>query len=263
MKAIDYSAFSTGNVAVPVETLHRIRLLSPNDMLLNIPGAWHGATAYDAARQSIRNGREAGFTHSASYTVLNMRPGRESVERAQAAIGDEWDNLSFLAIDVELETTPDIVAEAFDTAINMGARPVMYTAKWAWDQFMASTNAFGQWELWNAFYDNDPDLDFANHPFGSWPVTKLAGEQYTNTTEVDGIGFDFNQFDDAWVNGKPLSPAGGLQALVKAWQDSMIDLTVGQASLIQDPFNMVRLALHSIYVSRRTSDWKALLEPGK
>lgn len=258
MKAIDYSAFSTGRKAVPVATFQKIRSMFPSgDMLLNIPGGWHGQSGYLQARQSIVNARDAGFTRHATYTAINMLPGRTSVERAQQAVGNEWENLSFIGIDVELATTPDIIREACETAQKMGVRPVIYTAKWAWNQFMADTTDFKDLPLWNAFYDNDPDIDFPRFPFGGWVLEKLCGEQYTNTTNIDGNGFDFNWFSDAFVDEVAEPP--GLPALVQAWKDDMAGLAVNAASLIHTPFDAVRLALHAIYTARRTEAWKALL----
>lgn len=263
MKAIDYSRFSTGNQPVPVATFQKIRsLFAGNDMLLNIPGAWHGGIGYDGARQSIVNGRNAGFVHAATYTAINTLPGRIAVEKAQAHVGNEWDNLAFIGIDVELNTTPAIIADACATAQQMGVRPVVYTAHWAWHQFMQNRQDSFGCALWNAFYDNNPDFDFANYPFGTWTLADVAGEQYTNTTHVDGLGFDFNQFRDDFIVVPPPPPIPAphpLALLVEAWKTDMADIAVNAASLIHTPLDTTRLALHSIFTSRRTSAWKALI----
>lgn len=259
MKAVDYSAFSTGG-PVPVPVFQQLRSMFPSgDMLLNIPGGWHGAVGYPGARQSIINGREAGFTHAATYTAINHRPGRFAVEKAQQAVGNEWENLSFIGIDIELPTTPDIINEACAVAVEMGVRPVIYTARWAWHQFMANTQDFAEWPLWNAFYDFDPDVDFAGNRYGGWGLNALCGEQYTNTTQVGGFGFDFNYFADGFVKAEDTPAVPPLVALVEAWKKDMADLAVNAADLIHTPFDTLRLALHSIYTSRRTADWKSLL----
>jgi hypothetical protein len=263
VKAIDYSSFSTGNAPVPVATFQKIRsLFAGNDMLLNIPGAWHGASGYSGARQSIVNGRQAGFTHAATYTAINSRHGRESVERAQSFIGNEWDNLAFIGIDVELPTNSDIVNDAIVAARAMGVEPFVYTAHWAWHQFMQNRKEFGNVPLWNAFYDNNPDFDFPNYPFGAWTLAGVAGEQYTNTTHVDGLGFDFNQFHDAAIVPPPPPPVPAphpLTVLVESWKTDMADIAVNAASLIHTPLDTLRLALHSIYTAKRTSAWKAII----
>jgi hypothetical protein len=259
VKSVDYSAFSTGWTAVPVATFQKIREVSGSDMLLNIPGGWHGAVDYPQARLSIINAREAGFTHHATYTALNTLPGKISVEKAQAVVGNEWEHLSFIGIDVELETTPDIVLDACHAAVAMGVRPVVYTAKWAWDQFMAGNLSFSDFWLWNAFYDNDPDIDFARFPFGGWALDKVAGEQYTNTTTINGMGFDFNWFSDSFVTLAPASTVPPLVQLVEAWKKDMADLAVNAADLIHTPFDVLRLALHTIYTDRRNIAWASLL----
>ena len=258
IKAIDYSGFSTNWTAVPVATFQKIREVSGPDMLLNIPGGWHGAVDYPQARLSIINAREAGFTHHATYTALNTLPGKTSVEKAQAAVGNEWDSLSFIGIDVELETTPGIIQEACETALAMGVRPVVYTAKWAWDKFMADAIDFATLPLWNAFYDDDPDIDFIRFSFGGWALDKLAGEQYTNTTTINGMGFDFNWFRDNFVLNEP-TEFDGLVGLVTAWKKDMADLAVNAADLIHTPFDVLRLALHTIYTDRRNIAWATLL----
>lgn len=261
MKAIDYSHFSTGG-PVPVSVFQKIRsMFASGDMLLNIPGAWHGAQGYPGARQSIINGRDAGFTHSATYTAINMRPGRESVERAQQFIGNEWDRLSFIGIDVELPTTPGIINDACVTAAAMGVKPFIYTAHWAWHQFMQNRQEFQQHGLWNAFYDQNPDFDFGHYPFGAWTLAGVAGEQYTNTTQVGGYGFDFNEFRDSAIVPVPAPnpPVHPWVALVEAWKTDMANLAVNAADLIHTPLDTTRLALHSIYTSRRTEAWKVLV----
>jgi hypothetical protein len=260
MKAIDYSSFSTGG-PVPVSVFNTIRAMFPSgDMLLNIPGAWHGSSGYAGARQSILNGRDAGFQHSATYVVVNQRPGKETVERAQGFIGaDEWSKLSFAAIDVELGTKPEIVGDAFLAIAQSGIRPVIYTSKYMWSLYMADTTAFSDLPLWNALYDNDSDYDFARYPYGGWNIRQLGGEQYTNTTLVSGYGFDFNQFRDEFVKAEPAPVGDPLALLVQAWRDDMALLAVNAADLIHTPFDKLRLALHSIYTARRTADWKALL----
>jgi len=259
MKAVDYSSFSTGQ-PVPVSVFQTIRSFSPHDMLLNIAGAWHGGSGNPWARQSLINGREAGFSHSATYTALNMQSGRTSVERALQFVGDdEWDKLAFIGIDVELPTTPDIIAEACAAARQMVMRPVIYTAKWAWQQFMVNSPLFAEWPLWNAFYDDDPDIDFANNRYGGWSLSALIGEQYTNTTYVGRLGFDFNYFADGFVKAEDAPQVPPLVALVEAWKTDMANLAVNAADLIPTPLDTLRLALHSIYTSRRTEDWKSLL----
>ena len=263
MKAIDYSAFSAGG-PVPVATFRKIRSLFPSgDMLLNIPGAWHGLSGYTGAWQSIRNAREAGFTHHATYVAINSMAGRESVEQAQAYIGNEWENLAFIGIDVELPTTPTIVHDACVAAMEMGVRPVIYTARWAWFKYMADTSLFNGRPLWNAFYDNDPDIDFAHYPYGGWELGKLAGEQYTGTMQVDGYGFDFNHFRDEFVTAGSPPAVPPLVALVDAWKRDMADLAVNAADLIHTPGDLFRLDLHTIFTERRAADWKALLAKAK
>jgi hypothetical protein len=189
-----------------------------------------------------------------------MRAGRESVERAQQFIGNEWDNLAFIGIDVELPTTVAIIRDACETAIRMNVTPFLYTAHWAWHQFMTNTQEFGNVPLWNAFYDHNPDFDFGHYPFGGWSLARVAGEQYTNTTQVGGFGFDFNEFRNEAIVPVPDTPGvPPLVALVEAWKSDMANLAVNAADLIHTPLNTTRLALHSIYTSRRTEAWKVII----
>lgn len=48
--------------------------------------------------------------------------------------------------------------------------------------------------LWNAAWDNSPDIDYSRHPFGGWTEQDLIGEQWSGGTHVGGQFVDRNSF---------------------------------------------------------------------
>lgn len=66
------------------------------------------------------------------------------------------------------------------------------TAGWFWKSVMQNTDVFAKQgrKLWNAWYDEDPDID--GLPFGGWTKDDVAIEQYQGTTTVAGQSVDLD-----------------------------------------------------------------------
>lgn len=273
MKAFDGSRYSFGNVVVPVpvlEELHRPVANHGYGCDLAIIGSWHGGSeGYDAAEQTLVNCRVVGLL-TATYIALSpSMSGRESVDEGRRRCGNEWGLLKFVAVDAEtIGVTAAHVRDAVQAILEYGGTPVVYTAHYIWRQMMGDDSTeFSGLPLWNAYYDDDPDIDYQKLPYGGWTIAKLAGEQYTNTTDIaGGVAVDFSVFSDEWIlsltQGIPDTDfAGTVKALREAWGKDMADLAVNAADLIQTPFDTTRLALHDLYTQNRDGAWKRFLNP--
>src|SRR3972149_5176193 len=78
-----------------------------------------------------------------------------------------------------------------NTAAGRGA-DVLYTARWFWTGHMGDSKdaRWRRFKLWNAYYDGDPDIDFASAPYGPGAASELVGEQYQGTTQLGGASVD-------------------------------------------------------------------------
>jgi len=88
-----------------------------------------------------------------------------------------------------IEKAEAYVAEArpdLEIGINTGA--------WWWADFTANTEAFAHLPLWSAYYDNEPDIDFAQLPYGGWRAPAI--EQYQGTVETCGLNTDRNVINE-------------------------------------------------------------------
>lgn len=142
---------------------------------------------------------------------LNSQPWRDpSVihEDAISVAGPYWDLMQMVANDVEIhdpvpnETQIRGTQNLLESA---GKRAPIYTAKWFWEGHLG--NPKWSWlagsKLWNAFYDGDPDVDFARFPYGPWTQASVVGEQYVGTTNIGGAQFDLNFFDLDYLQAQP------------------------------------------------------------
>ena len=167
-----------------------------------VVGSWHGVDANHFAFQNLDHARLAGFL-TATYIVLNALDGAEAVKRAAAACGSEWEQLKFVALDIEVDgVTWGIIADA-KAAIGRvlpKAKVCIYTGSWFWRGHL-NNPTWGidlSLPLWDSRYDGQPDLAFPD-PYGCW--TELIGRQYQGTNKALGFSTDLSVFDSAWING--------------------------------------------------------------
>jgi len=84
--------------------------------------------------------------------------------------------------------------EALFTCREIGATPGIYTAKWFWNGYMAQTQAFREFPLWVAEYDNQATMDWSGlpyyGPFGGWDAPTIR--QFSNSVGVAGVYCDLN-----------------------------------------------------------------------
>lgn len=266
----DTSRYATGNLTVPTSMLEHLRATKKVELF--IPGAWHGAEGYDSVGPSLRNARNLGM-RSATYVAHTQRGhGADDVLQAYQRIGEtEWRSLSFVALDMEWGTpgtnpavaNMDDLLAGIDKCLTLNARPCLYTAAWWWKGHFGNPNIPVGLPVWNAFYDNDPDYDFASYPYGG-PGVKLIGEQHTNSTSISAPGgpsmsFDFNAFEKDWIDAFPVTTPNGLALLAKAWQDDMADTIKQAAALHAGGINPVALALFGFRQQDKAQAWAKLI----
>ena len=86
--------------------------------------------------------------------------------------------------DTSFDTTPEIRSEALGKALAACNMPVgIYTAKWYWDWYMGFTEAYKDYPLWVAQYDNVNNLDFVK--FGGWVSCEI--KQTVGDTQLNGV----------------------------------------------------------------------------
>lgn len=244
MRGADFSKFSTDNQPVSSAAL---MAMAHDGIKVIVPGAWSGDEAYDGTHDTLKNAGD-GF-HRGVYTVLNMsKSGVFSADAAKWMCGDQWANLAFCALDVELATDEQHIGAAIDEVRTLGQKPVIYTSNAMWQY----GETFKDVPLWTAQYEVGLPLLL----YGGWNLGSVMGHQYQNTTQAYGIGVDFSNFADEFFAP---DAASALAVLHDAWSHDMADLTAGAYSLESTPGDTTRLALYEIYVQNRATAWKQLI----
>lgn len=158
---------------------------------------WTGTLSPEPARENLRDARLEGFV-TAGYAVVNRLLAATTLERALAAAGDEWPRLAAVFIDVEVDGVREAtIRDSLEAVSAAGKRAAIYSARWFWAGHLGDP----QWpwllgyRIWNAYYDGEPDLDFERAPWGPWSAANVAGEQYTGTTNIEGVDVDLDRFD--------------------------------------------------------------------
>ena len=168
---------------------------------------WTGNQQPSFRVANLRNALAGGLMIAGYISVTGSYDGQWHVNYGRYGVPDDiWAQLKLVFIDVELPGIPEsTVRGAVDVLTEevMGAkRRAIYTSHHAWTDLMGDPTSFTDCLLWNAYWDEDPDIDFTHLPFGGWTVDQLVGEQYTGGTDVGNVFVDLNEF-----NGGLFSPA--------------------------------------------------------
>ena len=174
---------------------------------IGIQNLWTGGFAGNdgikaVAENNLRVMREAGIITAAyaNATPPNWWDIDVQVSNIIANAGAEWDNIKVIAIDVEIPgATLGRATELANALSSLGKDTrILYSGKWFWDSMPNPLDPGWRLQfplLWNAYYDNDPDVDFPAAPYGLWSVDALAMEQYVGTTDIDGVQVDLNSIN--------------------------------------------------------------------
>jgi hypothetical protein len=163
-------------------------------------GSWHGIDANPYVRSVLRRSRDVGLD-TATYYVYNNRPGRETVERAVAACGqEEWDRCVFHAPDVEIRgITEAILRDGLEATVAAGGWPIIYTGNWFWNWWkldLGYAPDFRAWPSWIAVYNGLADLNVEP----AWGLGPMRIHQYRGSTRAYDTTVDFNVADKAWMD---------------------------------------------------------------
>lgn len=150
---------------------------------------------------NLRNASKAGLLIVGYISVNGSRPGAWHVTQARAGVPDDlWSQLVLRPIDVELNGIPNTTIEdalrrnAEEGGSWLGERRAIYTSFGHWTGQQQNTQAFRDCLLWNASWDNNPDIDYASLPYGGWTLQQVVGEQWSGGTNVQGVFADRNSF---------------------------------------------------------------------
>lgn len=189
-----------------------------------IVAAWQGRSKNPYAHQQLQAARSASMK-TAAYCLLNFdrsdQSGKNQMEQALAAVGDEGPFLQFMAVDVEdayppagfSPSSPDAgqqadaaqrVREAVEMAQDAGLQPIIYTTRTYWLSITGLTgdgenpNPFSVLPLWTANYHEYADSTNGPHALDDlavdWNGTREApwrpfggwdrrvGKQYADNT---------------------------------------------------------------------------------
>lgn len=165
---------------------------------------WTGADLPPPRVINLRRASNAGLA-IAAYASLSASAYTGAFHMISARNGvpnDLWDLLTFCAVDVEL---PGIRLAAIEGALasvkQLGQNKkyeVVYSSWNAWVNYVVPRNdttiAGRGVYLWNANWDQQPDIDFPSLPFGGWTLQQVIGEQWSGGTLVNGQFADQNTF---------------------------------------------------------------------
>ena len=167
----------------------------------------------------MRNARIAGLQRGIYAAINGSLPDAGwHIQKSKEIVGSEWGSLSCVSVDVEIDNIEEHhIQQALDRVEYYDSRPLVYSAYWFWSQYLSHVTSFARYPLWNAYYDDHPDIDFAKLPYGGWDISMVVGEQYTNTTPYMGMQVDFNFFyDNFWKGEEPYMPTV-IDSLHVAW----------------------------------------------
>jgi len=169
-----------------------------------VVGSWHGSTQNPYAEGNLLRARRAGMEPSTYVMMRGGLDGGVAVDLARAACGSEWGHIRAVAIDAELDgTTKATIRQGLARARELGKRTCVYTGRWWWVGHFGNPTDFKDEKLWYAFYDGDPDIDFASAPFGGWTLDDVVGEQYIGTVGYHGTEVDRNSFNsEFWIDAE-------------------------------------------------------------
>ena len=162
---------------------------------------WTGLQTPAPACDNLQDMRAAGVAPVGYLSLSDAYYGAVNVDKGYAACPDMWAAYLFVVIDIEMPlTNPQAqIEEAIARVRALGQTPVIYTSWGAWSRYV------GSWTpdvpLWNALWDNDPDVDYPGLPFG---FTVLVGEQYRGGGDWRGVNVDLDVFDKRLLQQPPL-----------------------------------------------------------
>ena len=177
-------------------TLAEARAVREAGIELALQCLWTGAQQPPHRVTNLRNYQNAGPL-IAGYASLptNASVGYTHMDNARHGVPDDlWAALVRCAVDVELDgITTYAIREAIARVEQHGKPRTIYTSLSKW-RAIGDPHDFTDCELWNAWWDEDPDRDFDANPYGGWRPDQVLAEQYSGGHQVAGVFADRDVF---------------------------------------------------------------------
>lgn len=157
---------------------------------------WTGAEQPPPRIENLRTAKNAGLTIMGYISVAPHHDGRWHAEQGRAGVpGDIWDALVLVPTDVELNGIPNqMIRDCVERIVEMGKRRAIYTSYGHWTSAQGNTRTFIDCLLINAFWDDNPDVDFPAFRYGGWQDNQVVGEQFTGGHVYAGVFVDRDVF---------------------------------------------------------------------
>lgn len=195
MKAIDAS-FSL----IPESAFHHFKVEGYD---LFIQGLWTALVVPGNPLGNLRAAKAAGLKIAAYIAINGSRPGNEHVDKGRDAAGDLWEDLEFVAVDVEVVGIQlKHIQQAIARVQSLNQRPVIYTGRWFWIDRLGNPQTFARYPLWTADYDGKPVIEPPG--YGGW--VKAVGKQYQGSMRLHGVTVDLNVFRDDFFQEDSVTP---------------------------------------------------------
>ena len=177
-------------------TYDKARAVREAGVELALQCLWTGAQQPPHRVTNLRNYTNAGLLIGAYASLPTGATDRHPhVAAARSGVPDDlWAALVRCAVDVELDgITPKAIRYAVDTVAALDKPRTIYTSLSRW-RAIGDPHDFTDCELWNAWWDEDPDRDFDANPYGGWRPDQVIAEQYSGGHQVAGVYADRNVF---------------------------------------------------------------------
>ena len=185
-------------------TEEHLEALKVRGVELFIQCLWTGAEQPDPRISNLRCALNVGLPVAGYGSFLESATsndhGRRHMEWVRSGVPDDiWRALKFVAVDIEL---PSIGISAIAGAVNWlredGKLPIIYTSYNAWVNLVKPSNSpvlsnMGV-PLWNAYWDQDPDIDFPKLRYGGWRDDQVWIEQWSGGVDMELLHVDRNTF---------------------------------------------------------------------
>lgn len=200
-----------------------------NGYVLAIPGTQDAAQYQQQVATAVRNGLRV-----QAYVYLNWGRALQQVQRAISLMSKD---VEILWLDVE-DDTSGLSPAGIVVVLQQCVRACdianilcgIYASRNTWTTLTGDYQGMNDLPLWNAYYDNDPDIDFASNPYGGWTAPLI--EQFGNTQDVCGQSVDVNVINEELDDMPTKEEFQQLAAYVVRVDNKLSELANGQNVVI-------------------------------
>lgn len=202
-----YGVDSSFDELTPAEA-HRLKV---NGIEVYAQCLWTGREQPGPRVTSLRNALTAGIPKLIGYISVsnNGQGGAWHINQGRAGVPDDiWNALVKVPVDVELAglTLQTHVVPALDRVVWLGKPRDIYTNWDTWVNVLGNPLRPAGVGLWNAFWDDEEDVDYPSLRFGGWQDAEVWGEQWSGGMHIQGQFADRNQFRAEALGIVPVPP---------------------------------------------------------